>query len=92
MQIKILSRQRTSDGAIVFRVNMVKNILVLETKVREHVSSVMDVLASIESVEKSNKQMGSLLHLHQRFGHLKYDTIDRIEKILESKIEIDYHW
>ena len=83
--------RRTADGAIVFEVNMVKNVLVIETEGRERVSSVMDILASIESVDDASKQSGSLLHFHQRFGHLNYDTIERIAKFSESGIEIDDH-
>ena len=78
--------RRTADGAIVFEVNLVKNV-----HGRERVSSVMDILASIESVDDANKQKGSLLHFHQRFGHLNYDTIERIAKLPESGIEIDDH-
>ncbi|CCI11341.1 unnamed protein product [Albugo candida] len=83
--------RHTADGAIVFEVNMVKNVLVIETEGRERVSSVMDILASIESVDDANKQTGSLLHFHQQFGHLNYDNIERIAKLPESGIEIDDH-
>ncbi|CCI47279.1 unnamed protein product [Albugo candida] len=62
-----------------------------EEKGRERVSSVKDILASIESVEDANKQTRSLLHFQQRFGHLNYDTIERIAKLPEPGIEIDDH-
>ena len=74
-----------------FEVNVVKNVLAVETEGRERVSSVMDVLASIESVDETKKQMGSLLHFLQLFVNLNYDTIERIAKLPESGIDIDDH-
>ena len=84
--------QGISDGVIVFEVNRVKNVLGIETEGRERIASVMDILASLESVYKTNKQMGSLLHFHQRFGYPNYDTIERRAKLLKSGIEVYEHW
>nr|CCA26923.1 conserved hypothetical protein [Albugo laibachii Nc14] len=67
--------ERISDGAMVFEVNMVRNVIVIHTEGRERTTSVMDIVASIESVDKTNKQMRSLLHFDQRIGHLNYATI-----------------
>ena len=46
---------RTSDGAIVFEIRMVKNVLVIQTEGRWRVCSVTDILASIEFVDKTDK-------------------------------------
>ena len=77
--------------AIVFKVKMVKDVLVIQIDGRERVSNVTDILALIESVDKTDKQTGRLSHFHQRFGHVNYDTIERITEMPDSEIEIDDH-
>lgn len=51
--------------------------------------SVIDIVASVRSVNKSNKKMGGLLQFHQRFHPLNYDTFVWIRKLPKSCIEID---
>nr|CCA27269.1 AlNc14C493G11923 [Albugo laibachii Nc14] len=83
--------QHTSDEAIVFQVKAEKNVLDIETDSRRSSSSVLDMLAAVESNNDPKIQIGRLQQFHHRFGNLNYYTIERIAKMQDSGIKIDDH-
>ena len=47
-----------------------------------------DLEVDVTVEQKRDVQVGSLVHFHQRFGHLAYDTIVRIARDPDSGIEL----
>ena len=80
---------------VAFNVDIMKNLLVVNAKIRKNVSHIRGVIMSAvskacEDPEESLSAMqnGSLIEFYRRFGHLHYDSIERLAKDPASGIEI----
>ena len=88
------SLARRSDGEVAFDVTTKNNVLfVVMATVRPEIEAadvIMTVLEADNTIDLSRDvQVGSLIHFNQRFGHLLYDTIERIARNPESGIELN---
>ena len=85
---------RRSDGAIAFDVVMDSNVLYDRRDRNAKKYGTGDaIMAALEAGATTNVasevQEGTLLHFHQRFGHLAFDTIERMARDPASGIFTD---
>ena len=78
---------RRSNGQVAFDVGMDHNVLYVQTvAAAREPRAPSDVLMAIRTSQASpdepdsDTQSGSLLHFHQRLGHLAYDTFERMAR------------
>ncbi|CAI5728727.1 unnamed protein product [Peronospora farinosa] len=84
---------RRSDGHVAFKVTMRNSVLVVETssaiKTAEVIFAALEEKATADV--SPDVQEATLVNFHQRFGHMSYDTIEKIAKNPGSGLRItDY--
>ncbi|CAI5739083.1 unnamed protein product [Peronospora destructor] len=78
-----------TTGNCVFDVAMCNNVLVLETQsVKVNKGMVGTVMAAIDEATREGVHVGTLMYFHQCFGHLAYDTIERMASESSSGIRL----
>ena len=80
-----------TTGNWTFDVAMCNNMLVYETQnVNLNDGMISTIMAAIDGETKKkdedNLQVKTLMHFHQRFGHLAYDTIEKMAREPNSGI------
>ena len=82
---RVLSHKVSGDVA--FDIDLICNVLAVSCRVEKtfvaYVSVIMSILddeASRPSQVSHNVQKGTLVDFHRRFGHLSYDTIERLAR------------
>uniref|UniRef100_A0AAV1TEW2 Integrase catalytic domain-containing protein n=1 Tax=Peronospora matthiolae TaxID=2874970 RepID=A0AAV1TEW2_9STRA len=83
-----------SNGEVAFYLTMENNLLYVKTVETSHLRSMpsdvlMAILAEEGAAESSfGVQSGTLMHFHQRLGHLPFDTVERMAKDPASGIKL----
>ncbi|GMG17893.1 unnamed protein product [Phytophthora fragariaefolia] len=84
----------TNGGEPAFRVRFEHDVLVANlTAIRStpHASVTVAMSASLAPTVADGVQYGSLMHFHERFGHLALNTVERISRDPHSGISITDH-
>ena len=84
---------RRSDGVIAFDASMASNVLYVEmTATHDRHGAGEAIMATLEADATtdvaSDVQEGTLMHFHQRFGHLAFDTIERMARVPASGVRL----
>ena len=82
-----------NTGSVVFDVGMCNNVLVIETQ--EGIADEGTLKTVIAAIDEAKNQeadegvhSGTLMHFHQRFGHLSSDTIETMAREPGSGIRL----